>query len=305
MAGEEERWDAGARLTDVGLFHFRLGDRGELAGKLDERTLELARSRGARTHLVIASSGQKSLLHFLLNPNYRARNSFVGEIAALARRHRVDGLQLDFESVLAEDRWHFISFLEELRALLPDGMLFSLALPARDEETPENALRYRGLAELADRFLIMVYDEHWQGGRPGSIASKGWHDRVVAHVLRELPAEKVIIGLPFYGRIWQRETVARATRYPELAGIVAEKRAEVRHDLDGTHHFTFTETVTAECWFEDAATLHAKFSAARALGARSVGFWRLGQEDPRVWGLVRREGDGRDAAAPRDRGRAR
>lgn len=288
MAGEHAKWSRSAPITDVCLFNFKLDDTGKIVGKLSEETVKLARQRRARSHIVIASSGQKTLMHFLLNPNYRAQNRFLGEILALVRRHGADGLQLDFESILPGDRWHFISFVKKLRSALPDGMVFSLALPARTTESPDNALRYRGLEELADRYFIMVYDEHWKGGGPGSVASKSWHDRVVRHALHELPAEKIVFGLPFYGRIWQREKLARATRYPQLAAIVAGNQAIVQYDLEKSHHFTFEQTVTAECWFDDAVTLHAKFAAARKQGARAVGFWRLGQEDPRVWQLLTR-----------------
>ncbi len=286
MDGEDARWVETAPITDLCLFNFRLGHRGEVIGEIDPETLQLARKRGVRTHLVIASSGQKSLLHFVLNPNYRAQHRFLGDILSVVRRHEVDGLQLDFEGILPEDRWNFIAFVKRLRDRLPGDLIFSLALPAEVEVNPNRPLRYRGLADIADRFLIMVYDQHWKGGKAGSISSRDWHDRVVRHALQELPAGRVIVGLPLYGRIWQKETVARATRYPDIERLTAEYDVTIEYDADRTHHFKFQRTVTAECWFEDAATLHAKFSSASKAGAVAVGFWRLGQEDARVWPLL-------------------
>ena len=289
MAGEDDRWIEEAPITDVCLFNFRLGDRGEILGNLQEKTLRLARQRGVRAHLVIASSGQKSLLHFLLNPYYRARNQFIGDIVRVARRHKIDGLQLDFESLLVEDRFHFIAFVQELRSQLPAGISFSLALPAEVKTSPKRPLRYRGLERLADRYFIMIYDEHWKGGTAGSIASKSWHDKVVDHAVAELPREKIVFGLPLYGRIWQHQKIARATRHSALQRFVEERNAAVHYDVSQTHHFTFQEVVTGECWFEDAATLYEKFFSAYSRGARAIGFWRIGQEDPRVWKLLAQE----------------
>jgi spore germination protein YaaH len=287
MAGEDARWLPQAGVTDVGLFNFRIDDGGHIAGAIDPATLDLARQRGARTHIVIPSANQKSLLHFLMNPNFRAQGPFLQEILRLSRRYKVDGLQLDFESLLPEDRLHFIAFLKELRSHLAPGLVFSLALPAREEVRADDPLRYRGLAELADRFIIMVYDEHWQGGEPGSVSSRDWHDRVVRHALKELPPEKVVVALPFYGRIWQLDAVARATRYQELEEFLRSGSVAVEYDLDKGHRFAFQKTVNAVGWFDDAATLHRKFAAASAAGAAAIGFWRLGQEDARVWSLIK------------------
>lgn len=291
MAGEDKYWKAKAPITDICLFNFKLDDTGHVIGSLSKDTLALARRRGIRTHLVIASAGQKTLMHFLMNANYRAQNRLLGEIIQLVKRYpTLNGLQIDFESFLSEDRWHFISFLKKLRSELPKDLMFSLALPARTKVNPSDALRYRGLDPLADRFLIMVYDQHWKGGEPGSIASKSWHDSVVDHAKAELQAHKIVICLPFYGRIWQvNKSLARATKHRNLHNIFIQTRSAVQYDFDKTNKFTFEKIITAEGWFEDAASLYSKFSSAKSRGVDAIGFWRIGQEDERVWGLIAKE----------------
>lgn len=286
MVGEEKRWTQEAAVTDIGLFSYRLDDVGRPVGHIPASTIRLVRRRGARAHLCVASSGQKSLLHFLLDPKYGARPRFISDLVELARKVPVDGFQLDFESLRTEDREHYIAFLRDLRMRLPRGMTFSMALPARHREKLNDAFRYQNYRGLADRYFIMVYDEHWSGGEPGSVSGRDWHDRVVRHALAQLSPEKVIIGLPLYGRLWQLDTVAKATRYSQMAEIVPATFDQFEHDPDRTHHYRFTTTVRAEGWFEDATTLHRKFSSGWSLGVRAVGFWRLGQEDPRLWSLL-------------------
>ncbi len=286
MVGEEKHWTQEAAVTDVGLFEYRLDDVGRPFGYIPASTIRLVRRRGARAHLCVASSGQKSLLHFLLDPKYGARPRFISDLVELARKYPVDGFQLDFESLRAEDREHYIAFLRDLRMRLPTDMTFSLAMPARHREKLNDAFRYQNYRGLADRYFIMVYDEHWSGGDPGSVSGREWHDRVVRHALAQLSPEKVIVGLPLYGRLWQLDTVAKATRYSQMAEIVPATFDRFVHDPDRTHHYRFTTTVRAEGWFEDATTLHRKFSSGWNLGVRAVGFWRLGQEDTRLWSLL-------------------
>jgi len=288
MPGEESLWLEGAPITDLGLFDFSLDPTGRLAGKANSAAIQRARREGVRTHLVVASSGNKSLLHLALSPRYGVRPALLAEIAQLPARHPVDGVQLDLEGPRPEEQADLVSFVRELRSALPEGRRLSLALPAKIADSP-GAYVYADLAELADRLFIMVYDQHWKGGPPGAIAALSWHDRVLACARAHFPPERVVVGLPFYGRVWQREAVARALKYPEARDLASHTAAQVRHDPAESHSFTFRTEVTAECWFEDAGSLRAKLESARAAGFQSVGFWRLGQEDPRIWEIIERE----------------
>jgi len=289
--GEERHYDPRLPISDLCLFHFRLDDVGRIEGSLDaELAARLARG-GARTHLVVSASGG-TLFHFLLDPRYGARDRLLDDLIELASRHETHGFQVDFEAVRAEESADLVSFLRELRARLPAGRVFSICLPAMTGDA-RRAYDYRDVAALADRFFVMGYDLHWQGGPPGAVSPREWLERVARHALERLPPATVVVGLPFYGRVWQIDRLARATRHRDIDGYLSRPGVEVTYDADASHSFTFLETVEAEGWFDDAVSLHRKLRAARDAGARAVGFWRLGQEDPGVWDLLRVEGPGR------------
>ncbi len=288
MPGEMGRWSDAAPITDLGLFDFTLDATGGLSGRADAAAIERAARRGIRTHLVVATSGNKTLLHLVLSPRYGVRKALIESIARLPRKFKADGVQLDFEGPRAEERADLLSFVRELRSAMPRESRLSLAIPAKTADSG-GAYVYADLAEAADRLLIMVYDEHWKGGPPGAISDLSWHEQVLAFAKSTLPAEKVVVGLPFYGRVWQREEVARAVNYRQARDLAGKTGAPVRRDPRKTHSFTFRTEVTAECWFEDASTLRSKLESARALGFENVGFWRLGQEDPRIWEVIERE----------------
>lgn len=288
MSGEEKLWSRAAPLTDIALFDFSLDAIGRLHGNVDTRALTRARGQGIRTHLVIASAGNQSLLHLALSPAYGVRKALLASIAALPRKYPVDGVQLDLESPRVEEREDLLSFIRELRAALPPGILLSLAIPARTSDL-KRAYRYADLAGLADRLFIMVYDQHWKGGSPGPISNLDWHNRVLDYTRSRLPQEQVVVGLPFYGRVWQREPIARALPYPDVRELAGKTRSVVRRDPAQSNSFTYRSEVTAECWFEDVASLRAKMESGRMRGFTRIGFWRLGQEDPLVWEILERE----------------
>lgn len=285
MPGEESAWDDRQPLSDLCLFDFSLDANAELKGKANDRAIQRAAARGIRTHLVVAAAGNASLLHLALSPKYDARKALLEAISALPRKHPAQGVQLDFEGVGSADWDAFLSFARELRAKLPPGVLFSLAIPARTRDTGR-AFAYGDLAGAADRLFLMAYDQHWSGGDPGPIADGAWQAKVLAFAAVKLPRERVVVGLPFYGRVWQIEDIARAVKHQRAEELAKAKKAEVSVDPARGATFRFKTEVTAECWFETASSLRAKLEKAWEARFPNVGFWRLGQEDPEVWGTL-------------------
>ena len=57
---------------------------------------------------------------------------------------------------------------------------------------------------VADYVVIMGYDEHY-GGSPvaGSVASYDFVKAGIENTLADVPAEKVINGVPFFTRVWE------------------------------------------------------------------------------------------------------
>lgn len=50
----------------------------------------------------------------------------------------------------------------------------------------------------------MGYDEHYAGSsEAGSVASLSWVTQGVSDTLKEVPADQVILGMPFYTRVWE------------------------------------------------------------------------------------------------------
>jgi hypothetical protein len=59
----------------------------------------------------------------------------------------------------------------------------------------------------------------------------------------------------------------------------------------GYHGRVTASTVGAQCvltliWVTDAALLERLVAESKALGVRRFAMWRLGQEDPAIWGRV-------------------
>ncbi|MDR1785519.1 MAG: glycoside hydrolase [Spirochaetaceae bacterium] len=269
-------------LTDIGYFGAEVDSYGDLVTVPRRSKID---SFKGRVHMVVACNS-RGLTHFVLDPKSPARSSLISQLVKAAAPF--DGLQIDFELVPAKDGEFFLSFLKELRQKLPDKM-FTVALPARLRVIQQDVYDYANIAPLVDRILVMAYDEHWSGSEPGPIASMDWCRKVAAHAQEQIPPEKLIMGVPFYGRIWGSENTFRAFFHSRMERVKKENGVKRINRIDSIPHFSYTVPITVTAYYEDALSITERLAMYSAMGIDHVGFWRLGQEDPSVWEHIHRK----------------
>jgi spore germination protein len=281
IAGRENELAPETPLSDIGYFSADVTSYGELDTVPDRTKLLTA---GGRVHLV-TSCESRSLTHFILVPGSDTRKKLTG--ALVAATAPFDGLQVDYELVPARDSANFVSFLADLKKQLPDKIL-SVALPARTRTIPDDIYPYDAISAVVDRVIIMAYDEHWSGGAPGPIASGDWCRKVAAYAQTVIPPEKLVMGIPFYGRTWGNDTTAnRAWYYSGTNRIMQENGVHhVNRDPDGIPYYSFRSTQTVTGWYEDSWSLRIRCSQYTQAGITALAFWRVGQEDPLFWQYV-------------------
>jgi spore germination protein YaaH/flagellar hook assembly protein FlgD len=282
-------------LTHVSPWYgFQFDAAGRLAGSDDPEVTGLVRSAGRRILPLVQNTARYDEFHRLIaSPSMRTQ--MARAIAALVRTKGYHGINVDFEGVNATDRPHMTAFMAELYPLLrADGRTVTMAVPAKRYDATTGwagAYDYAALARHADLFIIMAYDYHSSGSKPGPIAPLDWVREVTAYANATLGASKVVVSLALYGYDWNVSTGAKATatKFPQIATLRSEYGATLGYDA-ATQSAWAKYTASGqrhEVWYENGRTLDAKLAVARRAGARGVAVWRLGQEDPRVWTSIR------------------
>jgi hypothetical protein len=281
VAGREAALRPGLPISDIGYFGAEVDSYGALTDVPPRRKLP---AFSGRVHLVVACNG-RALSHFTLSPGSAERKALIADLLSAA--NNFDGLQIDFENVPPRDAGVFFSFLEELRAGLGNKM-FTIALPARFKKSSD-AYDYTKIAPLVDRILVMAYDEHWSTSAPGPIASLPWCRRVAAYALDVIGGEKLIMGIPFYGRAWGSTNPSQAYIYTGIEKIINEHNITGIHRENGIPTFNYDALVPVTVYYEDDYSLATRMAMYQSMGVAAVGFWRLGQETAAVWKLLRLE----------------
>ncbi len=266
------------------------------------QALAFAGSRGAGSYALVHNLRQTAsgaitfdaalASELLANPASRARAA-----EAILRRLEewsMSGVHIDFEQVLPRDRQNLNLFLKTLaERLRPAGFSVTIAVPAKVSDSAASSWSggydYATIARYVDKMVLMTYDEHWRGGEPGPVASIGWVEKVVRYALSVgVPPEKIILGIPAYGYDWPRRGQGRAVTYAEAMELAGRHGVRIEWDDEAkVPHFTYGDG--RKVYFENRASIAHKIGLVKKYGLAGVSLWRLGQEDPGIWTVIRSE----------------
>lgn len=242
----------------------------------------------------------------LADPAKRA--SHVRELVYIASNSGYDGIDLDYENFAFADgkgSWattkpNWVAFVTELTAAFhAKGMKVTVSIPTSGYWVYD----FEAMGKIVDSVRIMTYD--WSVSSPGPIAPIWWVQQEIAKMLTMIPAEKLMIGVPVYGRDWFSRTISgtctdsaatstQAITASKTSTITSKPGAVVVRDATaGEVKVTYQQTfgscrVERVAWLADEQTVAQRVQAAIDGGARGAALWTVGGEDPaKQWPLIR------------------
>ncbi len=215
------------------------------------------------------------------------RHTLVDNIVSNLQEHKFQGINIDFEELKKPDSAALVQFMTEVKARLgPMGFLVTEDVPVDDD-----AYDLKRLAVANDILLPMVYDEHYQSGPPGPVASEQWFEDHLDKLAKILPPEKTVVGMGAYAYDW----VIGSSTSSELGFNEVMSRALLNHPVSTVEWDSDQENPVLrystgaeqhEIWFLDAVTGLNMAQAIHDDGFRGIGVWRLGAEDPGLWNVL-------------------
>lgn len=224
--------------------------------------------------------------------NTAARTNMINQLITQAMTCGMDGINLDFESIKADQALYYTELIRELSiACRKNGLVFSI-----DDPVPKFSSHYNRSVQgqVADYVIIMGYDENTAGSETaGSNASLNFVTEGIEQTLKEVPASKVINAMPFYTRLWIESYDNGALECQTLGmtdanAYAREKGMDIYWDAASGQNIAEldTEQNLQKMWLEDDKSLEEKLKLLNTYQLAGGAFWKLGFESSEIWTLI-------------------
>ncbi len=264
------------------------------------------------------------LANLLANPT--SRSNIVQTIKSLVLKYNYDGIDLDFETFYTQDgrsSWaalkpNWIAFIKELSTALHDqGKLLSVTTPpdfAPETKRAGNWIySWAEIGPLIDRLRIMAYD--FSTTSPGPIGPLPWTEDGVKYAITQMPASKVFLGIPGYGRDWITKVEGVCPKDFTSSVVVGAKAAVVMREapnlaasnnalptynttnaestftykktyVDPTNSASFC-TASRTVWYPDERSYAARTNLVGKYRLGGIAVWTFGMENTAAITAVR------------------
>ena len=218
-------------VTTVHPFSFNVSGEGEIEDTLNIESstwgafIDEARQRDVRVIPTIMWN-DGAAMHKVFSDRER-REAFVADIVQLVEDNGFDGIDIDFESKLAETKDHYSAFLRELYRAMGNKWVYCTIesrtpLTSRYDTIPANieyANDYKEINKYCDRVQIMAYDQgtidlklsRAAAGPYAPVADSRWAEKVIRDAAKTISKKKIVLGIPTYGYEWQIEPLSAST----------------------------------------------------------------------------------------------
>lgn len=212
----------------------------------------------------------------------KLRKAFARDCNRVVKEYGLDGIDIDWEyptsnaaniSSSPEDTGNFTALMKDIRKAIGSKKLLTIATVCSAEY-----IDFPAVMPFVDFVNVMSYDmgggERHHAGlyKSGHTGHYTVDAAVEAHLKAGVPAEKLVMGLPFYGR----GTVKRGGDYgrmqmPEGSSEIWDNTAKVPFILDKDDNIIFG--------FDNARSLSMKCDYANNRGLRGAMYWDYSGDD--------------------------
>ncbi len=286
MTDREDSFSPVFPVTDVGYFWKAVDQYGNIPEPPPRA--KFFQDYAGRVHFV-SSCDSRGQTHLLLSTK-ELQKKIISQLIKASETY--DGLQIDWELVPVNDDMVFYDFLKTLKKKLK-GKMLTVAIPARLKTLEKDPYDYARLSTVADKIIIMAYDQHWSTSAPGPVASPDWGKKIYNYAKTVIPEEKLIMGAPFYGRAWSNEDIGgRAWTNISVERIIGEQKikdSDLKTDKNGNKYFKLEKKRIVTLYFDDTESEINRLKIYKSEGAGRIAFWRVGQENPELWNFLKAE----------------
>ncbi len=285
---------------------FYLGTDGKLkenVGEEGKAYIKWAKENGYKIWPMVSNAfAAKESLNITSNimNSYEARKNLIESIVSKCVEYELDGINLDFENMKAEDKDMYSRFIIELEPRLKEiGMVLSVDVTAPDGgETWSMCFDRHVIGDVADYIIFMAYDQNGVSSKkPGTTAGYNWIKLNLVKFLQteEIDPDKLILAVPFYTRIWTTNQDGKVVANPTISmkdvnkNIPNGANKQWNDELKQNYVEYTSGNNKKEIWIEDLESLKAKISLIKDNNLAGVASWEVDMASDDAWQMIDKE----------------
>ena len=289
----------GVNVVSPAFFMLEKGENGTIfdnVGTSGQAYIDWAKSNNYEIWPMVSNNSLKDTTSNILN-NYQHRQLLIENIVNMAIKYKLDGINIDFEYMYQADKDKFSRFIIELAPRLKEiGAKLSVDVTAPDGSADWSLCYDRHvIGNVADYIVFMAYDQYGtSSNKAGTTAGYNWVETNVnkfVGIQEEVPSEKVILGIPFYTRLWKEDSdgkISSVTVNMKAVDVVLPAEAERVWDETLKQNYVEYEQegYTYKMWIEDERSIKAKLSLMQQYNLGGVAFWEKDRETSTIWSSI-------------------
>ena len=324
-------------LTHLAYFGIDLQEDGKILKKVNSKELEpgwnklntkttnniLFQSKLLHQKTVLTITAMKpKLIESIVNQEEHSQKAIV-EILDTYKKFSFDGINVDFEYVGTPDDQtinNFTKFISNLKTscqTVSPNCFIDIDVFG-DSSNKKRLWDLENINKYVDHIIVMAYDYYRASStKAGPVApltgscrqnqnSNCIDEDILGHLsyfLKKVPAEKIVLGVPFYGYEWQTATTDfLSNTYPKSGSIATYQRVQKLITDPETSSISakwssstlspyiiyYDEEKIKQIHFENTQSLQLKIDVIKSTGIGGLAIWALGYEVPyqELWNTV-------------------
>lgn len=280
---------------------FEIGDEeGNILNNADAKYVKWAHDRGYQVWALISNGFKLDRTHAFLS-NYETRQKIIRQMIEFAHLYDLDGYNIDFENVYLKDKELLVQFIRELTPYLHEqGLVVSIDVTTKSSsETWSMFYDRKALGKVVDYMMVMAYDQTPAGSKTaGSVSTIPWTENGIKGILEDVPAHKVLLGVPYYTRLWveSKDKDGKVTVSQKAYSMNAAKNwlnersiTPVLDEKTGQYYAEYydqKELLTYKIWLEDETSMRARAELVNKYNLAGIASWRRGFETQEIWQVI-------------------
>lgn len=290
---------AGLNVISPTWFSLKNGE-GDVTNLASLEYVKWAKSKQYQVWGLFSNSFDPEKTHSALK-DFNTRQKIIRQLLQYSQMYQINGLNIDFENVNVEDRDLVTQFVKELTAYFHQaGLVVSMDITfISSSENWSQFYDRKKLATIVDYFIVMAYDEHW-GNSPvaGSVASLPWVENNLKELLKLVPNERLILGVPTYARIWKEQTTpggnievsSKAYNMDDIQKWIKDRGVTIKYDektgQDYAEYVDKKENARYKVWLENEKSLMKRSALVHQYQLAGIASWNRSFANQNAWNAI-------------------